>query len=402
MLNKKLPKDYSVWLENIDKSITQNSPDEVFDVAIIGGGFTGLNVALNLLSSYKMKVVLLEKSFCGSGASSQNAGFVSVEPLLNKDFVCDMHLDAYHYLSNLISENKIKCNFQKSPLIKLAINKNMQEKFLSLNSTKSFYISPEEIRSQSDIKCNFGALVNNMSHSINPGKFLNGLKNLVLKQKCNLIEGFEVKTIKKVNGVYLINDKMKARNLVCTTGAFKNKISKKMQRGFFQIGSSIIVSEVLDLDIINKINSKRWLFWDCKTFKNFFRVTPDNRILFGGKNNIYPASQVKNNFDYLKKNLNSFLNGLYDINIEYNWSGNIGMTLNMLPFIGQDKQGVYYAGGYCGSGIAMSSYFGYLIAKMITEDKSIKIPTSNLNGLQDLPYFYLLLDNFLKIKSLID
>lgn|GEM_PF-5365926 len=399
MLSKKLPKNYSFWLEDLDQSISADPTDNVFDVAIVGGGFTGLNAALNLRLHGGMKVVLLEKDFCGSGASTQNAGFVSVEPLQSKDFISDIHLDAYRYLSNLIFENKIECNFQKSPLIKLATNMKMQQKFSRINTAESFYISPEEIKSESDVKGNFGGLVNNLSHSIHPGKYLSALKDIAIKQKCNLVEGFEVKTIKREGPIYLINNKIKAHNLICSTGAFKNKISKKMQKGFFQVGSSIIVSEVLDLHTINSISSKRRLFWDCRTFKNFLRITPDNRILFGGKNNIYPTSHLKNNFAYLKNCLNSFLNENHDINIEYSWSGNLGMTFNLIPFIGKDEKGIYYAGGYCGSGIAMSSYFGSLLAKMLMENESIKLPTSYLNGIQYIPHFHSLLNNFLKLKN---
>ena len=91
MLSKKLPKNYSFWLEDLDQSISADPTDNVFDVAIVGGGFTGLNAALNLRLHGGMKVVLLEKDFCGSGASTQNAGFVSVEPLQSKDFISDIH-----------------------------------------------------------------------------------------------------------------------------------------------------------------------------------------------------------------------------------------------------------------------------------------------------------------------
>ena len=106
------------------------------------------------------------------------------------------------------------------------------------------------------------------------------------------------------------------------------------------------------------------MFWDTKWFLNYFRLTPDGRLAMGGRNNLSPNLDVVDSAKYLHQAILRVFPQLRDIPLTHTWSGRLGLTFDLLPHIGQ-VDGLYYAFGYSGHGVAIATYLGQEVARLI-------------------------------------
>src|SRR5699024_2345751 len=132
--------------------------------------------------------------------------------------------------------------------------------------------------------------------------------------------------------------------------------------------SHAIATEPISKKISQELIPKNRVAIDTKNYLYYFRLTPDNRMLFGGRVNISNKSKknkTKNKYDILQKNMSEVFPDLINTKIDYNWSGMTGFTLDFMPHIGETKDGLFFALGFCGHGAAMSTLFGKIIAHNI-------------------------------------
>ena len=135
------------------------------------------------------------------------------------------------------------------------------------------------------------------------------------------------------------------------------------------MGSYCIVTEPLSPSLQAALSPKKRMFYDSKRFLNYFRLTPDGRFLWGGRNNLSTDLDLHESATALQKQMVHTFPELRDIPISHTWSGNLGLTFDLMPHIGR-IDGVHYALGYGGHGLSMATYLGAEIGLLLSGQKS--------------------------------
>jgi glycine/D-amino acid oxidase-like deaminating enzyme len=134
------------------------------------------------------------------------------------------------------------------------------------------------------------------------------------------------------------------------------------------VGSYIIVSEPLPKNLQNKLSPKGRMFYDSKNFLNYFRLTPDGRMLWGGRNDLSTDLDLNESASILTKQVCSIFPELNDVKFTHSWTGKLGITFDLMPHIGQIN-GIHYALGYGGHGLSIATYLGTELGLLLTGQK---------------------------------
>ena len=151
--------------------------------------------------------------------------------------------------------------------------------------------------------------------------------------------------------------------MLLATNGYSDGLVPSIRRRIIPIGSYIIATEPLSDDRARSAIPNRRMLFDSKNFLYYWRLSSDNRMLFGGRASFAPTTIAKAR-DWLYAALIRVHPQLAGIMVEHAWGGNVGFTFDRLPHIGC-IEGITYALGYCGTGVAMSTYFGQLAADWI-------------------------------------
>jgi glycine/D-amino acid oxidase-like deaminating enzyme len=135
------------------------------------------------------------------------------------------------------------------------------------------------------------------------------------------------------------------------------------------VGSYIIVSEPLPADLQHKLSPKKRMFYDSKNFLNYFRLTPDGRMLWGGRNDLSTDLDLNESASILTKQVCTIFPELNDVKFTHSWTGKLGITFDLMPHIGQTN-GIHYALGYGGHGLSIATYLGTEIGLLMTGQKN--------------------------------
>jgi glycine/D-amino acid oxidase-like deaminating enzyme len=157
-----------------------------------------------------------------------------------------------------------------------------------------------------------------------------------------------------------------AREVVLATGAYTTAATPALRRKIIPIGSYIIATEVLSPDVARELSPRNRMIYDSKHFLFYYRLTPDRRMLFGGRAAFFPETQdtVRQSAEILRRGMIRVYPQLRDAKIEYAWGGTLDFTLDVMPHAGQ-LDGMYYAVGYAGHGVAMGTYLGTNLAGLL-------------------------------------
>jgi glycine/D-amino acid oxidase-like deaminating enzyme len=159
---------------------------------------------------------------------------------------------------------------------------------------------------------------------------------------------------------------IEAGDVLVATNGYTDAVSAALRRRFIPIGSYIIATERLDEGVIATLLPKRRMAFDSKHFLFYFRATADRRLLFGGRAEFGRPDQetTRRAAAILRAGMTRVFPELAGVGIDYAWGGNVAFTRDQMPRAGR-LGGVYYAGGYCGHGIAMATHLGAQIARRI-------------------------------------
>jgi glycine/D-amino acid oxidase-like deaminating enzyme len=130
------------------------------------------------------------------------------------------------------------------------------------------------------------------------------------------------------------------------------------------IGSYIIATEPLYHKLARQLSPHNRMIFDFKHFLHYFRLSDDNRMVFGGRAAFFPENQqtVRRSADILRREMVEVFPQLRDVEVEYAWGGTLGFTFDLMPHAGE-RDGVFYALGYAGHGVAMATYLGKTVAE---------------------------------------
>ena len=370
--------------------VTSDNPSSDTDIAIIGSGYTGL-CAARILRKNGASVTVFERNTIGWGASSRNGGMATPGLKQGIQKIYKMYgsklahefwkasVDAIDLIEEIVDEHSIDCDWQRNGHASLATKPSHAPRLKQYGSwlEKKFghvqnYIPGNQIRDEIGSDAYHGALTDEISGGLHASKYVYGLATTVSNLGVQLCEHTDVLDIEKNDSSYfrLITSKgdVRAKKVIVATNGYTDRLVPRLKPLIFPVGSYIVVTEPLSEDLQNIISPKKRMYYDSKWFLNYFRLTPDGRMLWGGRNDLSTDLDLDDSAKRLTRELYSILPDLRDIPITHTWTGKLGITFDLMPHIGE-KNGIYYAFGYGGHGLSIATYLGTEIGLLLSGKK---------------------------------
>lgn len=367
------------------------------DVAIIGGGYTGLSTAYHLKSSEPgLTVAVLEAETAGYGASGRNAGFVMtlfgasaslMKTLHGKERVREAHgymVGAIAALEDMIEAHAIDCDYERSGFLKVATSrayvgriKDEIELFHSLGIEGFDWLDRDAVQSRVRSPGFLGACLERGCGLLNPVKWLDGLKRIAMSSGAEVFEQTPVRQVARANGRYRLvtpGGSVTADKIAYATNAYTHLLpgmrSKQLPAFAYVIATEPLTSE-----------QRAAIGWagregieDGRNFMHFYRLTRDGRLLAGGGPGLVPfAGNMDNDaspkaWNHLEQFIGETFPALKGIGIDYRWGGAFSVTSDSTPQIGTlDAGGAWYSIGCTGHGVTMTHRNGRILSDLVLE-----------------------------------
>ena len=357
------------------------------DVAIIGAGYTGL-AAARCLAAAGASVLVLERERIGWGASSRNGGQVLTGLSLDSAALVakygestavrlyELSLEAIQSLEALITREAIECEYETTGHLQAAWKpahfdalREEQALLARVFHHSVALVSRAEQRTEIGSSRYHGLLVDERSRGLHPARYVAGLADAARRAGAAVAEGVSVARLtRRVDRWTVETDRgtVEARDVVVATNGYTDGSVPVLRRRLVPIGSYIIATEPLDPALAQALLPRRRMAFDSKHFLYYFRVTADRRLVFGGRAEFSrpgPES-ARRAADVLRRGMIDLFPELAATRVDFAWGGSVAMTRDRMPHAGR-LGGLFYAGGYCGHGIAMATYLGEVVAKRL-------------------------------------
>lgn len=371
---------------------TVNLPDgsgltpvpEKVDVAIIGGGYTGLSAA-RTLAKHGTRVVVLEAQAIGWGASSRNGGMVltglklGTRTIINKygrdlaGKLFQYSLDSVDLVEQIVQEERIDCGFSRTGHLLTA---NKPGHYEALKDEADFMakefdhrtrlVPATEMSSEIGSSIYHGALVDEVSAGVNPAQYAAGLAGAAEKAGALLCARAQVTKIEREGKRFVIHTergRLEADSVFVATSGYTGNVTKKLQKKIIPIGSFIIATERLSDALAHELSPRNRMIFDYKHYLNYFRLW-DNRMIFGGRAAFFPENEntISQSAEILRREMVAVYPQLKHAKIEYAWGGTLDFAFDMMTHVGE-TDGTFYSLGYAGHGVAMATILGKTVAE---------------------------------------
>lgn len=367
---------------------------DVVDVVVIGAGFTGLSAA-RTLARRGAAVAVLEANTIGWGASSRNGGMVLTGMKLGVTKLISSYgrertrrmyaasLASIDCVEQIVREEKIDCDFARCGHLEVACKQKhfdgyrRQAELIEVEFNHQLrVIQRNELPAEIGSTLYYGGMVDETSAGCNPARYVVGLASSALKAGAQIFEHTRVQTIERDSrqgeaGWKLATTRgpVWAHELFVATSGYTGAATPILQKKLIPIGSFIITTEVLPRGLARELSPRNRMIYDSKNFLHYYRLTPDGRMLFGGRAAFFPENEqtIRRSADILRRGMIQVYPQITDARIEYVWGGTLDFAFDIMPHAGQ-IDGMYYAVGYAGHGVAMATYQGQKIAEMMAGD----------------------------------
>ncbi len=360
------------------------------DVAVIGGGFTGLQAAYNLAKA-GVSVALVEGYRFGDGASGRNGGQFGTGQRawpddLEKDIgferskaLFDIAESAKHYVLDFARKHAIDMEFlpgQLNVLHKASYEKDYRKSVEAMRSRYgyshvSFMEKTETAQRLGSDHYHFGVRDTGTGH-IHPLKLVIGLAKAAKAAGAQIFEMTPARSIAQSGGKTLIetpSGTITANRVLIATNAHIGNLEPVTAAHVMPIRS--FIGSTVPLDDFPDIIPGKEAVADSRFVVRYFRKTPDNRLLFGGRE-AYTADSPRDISKHIRKQIAEIYPALNAIEMTHAWGGSVGITLTRQPFVREVMPGVMSIGGYSGHGVMLANYCGKLYADMVVaKDKAL-------------------------------
>jgi len=357
------------------------------DVAVVGAGFTGVSTAL-YLAERGYDVALVESNRIGWGASGRNGGqlidgFTNVEKFerrsgqqVEADMVRQMGLECRDIVVQRIEQYSIDCDLKFGYIDIAARPKELQglEESLEYHQKNNYphemrLVSRDELREFIDSDSYIGGLTNEGNGHLHPLDLCIGEAQAANELGATIFE--QTRATRVLHGskpvVETESGKIFANKVVLAGNAYLRETEPKLRRTIFPAGSYVIATEPLGDTRANELTPADIAFCEQCIALNYFRLSADKRLLFGGMCN-YSGRVPKSITASLRPKMLDIFPQLEDVRIDYEWGGNIAISVNRCPQFGRIKDNTYYVQGYSGHGIAPTHLAGKMLADIICGD----------------------------------
>jgi len=367
------------------------------DVAVIGAGIPGL-AAARQLAKRGTKVVVLEKNSPGWGASSRNGGMAltglkldarTVEARYGSELTQQLFEDAVasvKTLEQIIKQEGIECGFQYTGHLLLA-NKPAHYEAMQRESEwlaqhfnhKTRLVARNELSTEIGSELYQGGMVDEHSAGLNPAQYVCGLARAAGKAGAVLCARAQVNQVETTSsGFRLMTDRgeLESGQVLVTSGGYTSSATPRLQRRIIPIGSYIIATQPLSAELAHQISPHNRMIFDYRHYLNYFRLSADKRLIFGGRAAFFPetATTIRESARILRREMIHIFPQLKEVEVEYAWGGTLDFSFDLMPHAGM-MDGITYILGFAGHGVALGTHLG------------MRIGDALLDGtVEDLPY----------------
>ncbi len=355
-------------------------------VAIIGGGFAGLNTALGLAERGLRDVVLLEREQIGFGASGRNGGFVFAGYSLGEQSLLDqlgetraralfkLTTDAvgrirqrivdYEIACNLVDEGVIWANWFRDP----GVLRERQALLAEHYGVHWQCLSEAELRAQIRSERYHGGLYERDALHLHPLNYALGLATAAAGQGVRIHENSGALSLVRDGACWRVRTaqgEVLADQVVLACGGYLARLRKPIDRAILPIATYVMVTEPLD-GRLDECLRTRAAIYDSRFAFDYYRTLPDRRLLWGGRISVLersPAAVQK----LLARDLLRVFPQLSGVKVDYAWSGLMSYARHQMPQIGGEGNGLWWAQAFGGHGLAPTCAAGELLAAALAE-----------------------------------
>jgi glycine/D-amino acid oxidase-like deaminating enzyme len=388
-------KEKNYWLETVAEPVPGAGalPDKV-DVAIVGGGFCGLSAA-RVLGQRGVRVALFEAESLGWGASCRNGGMVltgmklPVPTLIKRygrEVVQRMYaasLESIDLVERIVNEEGIGCDFSRCGHLEVACKQSHFNDYAAAAARIKSEFSHElriipksALQSEIGSQIYFGGMVDETSAGVNPARYVHGLAKAAQRHGACLFDHTRVTGVSSqpngTNGSFRVETTrgtFTAKEVLLASGAYTTEATPSLRKKVIPIGSYIIATEILPDALAAEVSPRNRMIYDSKHFLYYYRLTPDNRMLFGGRAAFFPESEstVRESAELLRKGMVEVYPQLRDVKVEYVWGGTLDFAMDVMPHSGK-IDGMHFAVGFAGHGVGAATWMGAKLAGVICGD----------------------------------
>ena len=408
------------WLTTVEAPVISAQPlPETVDVAVVGAGFTGLSAA-RTLGKGGARVAVLEAENVGWGASCRNGGMVLTGlklgiPALMRRYGCEAarrmyaaSLESIDCVEEVVREEAIQCDFARCGHLEVACKARHFEEFRRGAETieREFgrrlkLVEKKDLASEIGSAIYHGGLVDEASAGVNPAQYVAGLGCAAARAGAEIHEKTRVTRLQRsprdgAGGWKLTTTRgeLWAKDVLVATSGYTSGLTPALQRKIVPIGSFIIVTDVLRKELARELSPRGRMIYDSKNYLYYYRLTPDRRMLFGGRAAFFPEDEntVRESARILREGMVRVYPQLRGVKVEFVWGGTLDFAFDIMPHAGR-MDGMYFSLGYAGHGVAMATLLGRKMAEAILTGRDenpfagLEFPGAPLGVYNGKPWF---------------
>jgi gamma-glutamylputrescine oxidase len=380
------------------------------DVCVVGGGIAGCSAALHL-AERGYRVALLEENRIGWGASGRSGaqaiyGLAAPQAKLKKlvgadaaRIVWDVTVEALALIRELIARHRIDCDWADGHMltaIKQRHDADIRSELEELRDDYQYrsvrYMPRDEVRSAVATDRYIGALYDSQSGHLHPLNYTLGLAAAAERAGVQIFEGTRAQDFTGTAGsatggtarIRTLNGEVRSRFVVLCGNVYLGETARSLTSKIMAVATYIVATEPLGAERARGLIANNAAISDMNWVLDYFRLSADHRLLFGGRVNYSGLSS----FDApgaTRARMLAVFPQLSDVRVEFAWGGDVDITLNRAPHFGRLAPNVYFLQGFSGHGIALTGIAGKLVAEAICGtaerfDVFARIPHANFPG----------------------
>lgn len=373
------------WEDAAPPRLETTAPPAAADVVIVGAGYTGLNAALQTARGGRHTVVL-DAEDAGWGCSSRNGGQVSTSIKPDYRSLAARHgrkrafsilregHDALAWIEDFVASERIACDFRVPGRFHAAHGPRQYRRLEEAVSrdvpgleTDAYLVPRTEQRRELGTDAYYGGVVYPRHASLHPARYHGGLLERVLEAGAAVVPRCPATAIERQAGGWRVTTpggEIRARDVVVASNGYTGGVAPWQRRRVIPIGSYIIATEPLERSVMDRLMPSDRVISDTRRVVYYYRPSPDRtRILFGGRVSA-AETDTRISGPKLHADLVKLFPELAATRISHSWVGFVAYTFDTLAHMGR-HDGIYYAMGYCGSGVSMASYLGMRLGQQV-------------------------------------
>lgn len=382
------------------------------DAVVVGAGLTGLSTAYHLALA-GVRPVVLESHHVGWGASGRNGGMATTGLSISlqaavKRFgerraveMRQFYNDAIDLIESISEAEGADAEFRRAGLMNLAARRGHLDHYRreaeligSITPYEARFLDQEGVSEEIGSSAYFGGMIDPAGASVHPVKFLQALARGIERRGGVILEGVRVEGVEQRGAGHAVRTDrgtIVADQLVVATGAHSRRPFGWMQRRIAPVGSFVIVTEPLGAEVAGGLLPNRRVCSDSKELLNYFRLTEDDRLAFGGRARFMSKDIAydRKSAEILQQQMVALFPQLGGARVEYGWGGLVDISMDRMVHSGT-HDGWWYAEGYSGHGVQMATYMGKVLAGNVmggTDNPWQDLPNPPIPGHLGWPWF---------------